>query len=257
MNASKAATAPAIGAITAPLDLRLGVGAVAAWLAVALTIGRPPVIALSIAVGAALVGVAVCVVTRRFGHATALAAAAFCVALVLLPLAARLAWARDGPLAHLATSHADVVADLRVASDPRPLSGRGSVSAAPRIAVDADLKAVRIAGRKVAIGGHLVVFAPASSWRELIPGQVVRSQVRLAPADGSRTAVRHRGGAIRSRADRPGTVVAAQRPLLCARRCGKRRAPFRHPPGVCCPASSTAIPVNSTRCSPSISGRPG
>ncbi len=184
MNASKAATAPAIGAISAPLDLRLGVGAVAAWLAIVLTIGRPPVIALSIAVGATLVGVAVCVVTWRFGHATALAAAAFCVALVLLPLAARLAWARDGPLAHLATSHADVVADLRVASDPRPLSGRGSTSAAPRIAVDAELKAVRIAGRKIAVGGHLVVFAPASSWRELIPGQVVRSQVRLAPADG-------------------------------------------------------------------------
>jgi hypothetical protein len=51
MNASKAATAPAIGAISAPLDLRLGVAAVAAWLAVALTIGRPPVIALSITVG--------------------------------------------------------------------------------------------------------------------------------------------------------------------------------------------------------------
>jgi hypothetical protein len=85
----------------------------------------------------------------------------------------RLARAREGPLAHLAISHANVTADLRVTSNPRPLTGRGSTSAAPRVAVDADLTEARLADRTLVLGGHTIVFAAARTWRDLIPGQLV------------------------------------------------------------------------------------
>ena len=183
MNASgPSASPPAVGSVAAPLDMRLGVGAVAAWLAVSMTLGRSPVVALLVAVGSVLVGLAAWVAARQGGHGTALTVAAFCVALVLLPLSARLARARDSPLAHLALSHANVTADLRVTSDPRPLTGGGPASAAPRVAIDADLTAARFADRTLVLDGRVIVFAPARTWRELIPGQLVRSRVRLAPA---------------------------------------------------------------------------
>ncbi|HVD89357.1 MAG TPA: ComEC/Rec2 family competence protein, partial [Jatrophihabitantaceae bacterium] len=147
-----------------------------------MTLGRSPVVALLVAVGSVLVGLAAWVAARQGGHGTALTVAAFCVALVLLPLSARLARARDSPLAHLALSHANVTADLRVTSDPRPLTGGGPASAAPRVAIDADLTAARFADRTLVLDGRVIVFAPAQTWRELIPGQLVRSRVRLAPA---------------------------------------------------------------------------
>ena len=143
------------------MDLRLGVGAVAAWLAVSLTLGRSPVVTFLIAVGSVLVGLGAWMAARHGGNGTALTVAAFCVALVLLPLSARLARARDGPLAQLALSHANVTADLRVTSDPRPLTAGGPASAAPRVAVDADLTSARIAGRTLTLNGHVIVFAPA------------------------------------------------------------------------------------------------
>src|SRR6478672_8217578 len=182
MNAGPSASKPAVGRVTAPLDLRLGVGAVAAWLAVSLTLSRSPLVTFLIAIGSVLVGLGTWVAARYGGNGTALTVAAFCVALVLLPLSARLARARDGPLARLALSHANVTADLRVTSDPRPLTAGGPTSAAPRVAVDADLTSARIADRTLTFNGHVIVFAPAQTWRELIPGQLVRSQVRLAPA---------------------------------------------------------------------------
>ena len=182
MTAGPSPSKRAVGSVTAPLDLRLGVGAVAAWLAVSLTLSRPPVVAFLIAIGSVLVGLGAWVAARYGGNGTALTVAAFCVALVLLPLSARLARARDGPLAQLALSHANVTADLRVTSDPQPLTAGGPASAAPRVAVDADLTSARIADRTLTLNGHVIVFAPAPSWRELIPGQLIRSQVRLAPA---------------------------------------------------------------------------
>jgi competence protein ComEC len=119
---------------------------------------------------------------RHGGLGTALPVAAFCVALVLLPLSARLARARDGPLAHLAISHATAMADLRVTSDSRPLTSSGPAPAASRVAVDADLTAARFPDRALAVDGHVIVFAPAQGWHDLIPGQLVRAQVRLARA---------------------------------------------------------------------------
>jgi len=56
MNAGPSASKLAVGSVTAPLDLRLGVGAVAAWLAVSLTLSRPPVVTFLIAIGSVLVG---------------------------------------------------------------------------------------------------------------------------------------------------------------------------------------------------------
>jgi competence protein ComEC len=166
-----------------PIDLRLAVGAVAAWLAVSIMMSRPAIVVLIVAITWALVGGASWLVARPGGWLTALAAVAFSVTLVLLPLSARLAWARDGPLARLAGQHANVLAVLRVASDPRPLTGGGAASTAPRIAVDTDLKAVRVASRTIEVSGQVVVFGPAQTWHELIPGQLIRARLRLAPAE--------------------------------------------------------------------------
>ena len=182
MNAGPSPSPPAVGSVTAPLDLRLGVGAMAAWLAVSLTLERSPVVTFLIAVGSVLVGLGAWIAGRHGGNGTAMAVAALCVALVLVPLSARLARARDGPLAQLALSHANVTADLRVTSDPGPLTASGPASAAPRVAVEADLTAAQFADRTLTLNGHVIVFAPAQTWRDLIPGQLVRSQVRLAPA---------------------------------------------------------------------------
>jgi competence protein ComEC len=170
--------------VTGPVDLRLAVGAVAAWLAVAIALDRSAAVVFLVAVLAALTGVVAVmadgVITRRLAP---LAVAAFCIALVLLPLAARLAQTRDGPLARLARQHVTATVDLVVTSDPRPLTG-GHAALAPRSAIDANLLAARVAGRPVTADGRLIVFGPAEGWRDVLPGQRVRLDVQLGPATG-------------------------------------------------------------------------
>lgn len=167
------------------LDVRLAIGAAAAWLAVLAALGAPAGRVLACGIGAALVGAVLVLAGRRGAPAVAAAAlVAFCLALVLLPLAARLAQVRDSPLAQLARRHAAVTVELTVSSDPRILAAR-SPAGSPRVAVDARAVAVSVAGRTVQASGALLVLGPAEGWRDVLPGQRALVDGRLQPPLGS------------------------------------------------------------------------
>ncbi len=162
-------------------------GAAAAWLAVLLALGHGPGSVLAAAVGVGALGLgALAASAMGVRGAAAAALAAFCVALVLIPLAGRLARSRASPLAHLAAQHASVTADLRVTADPRMLAATG-VAGAPRVAVAAVASSVVVAGRRIRTGGGVLVLAPAAPWRDVLPGQRVRVDGALAASLDNRS----------------------------------------------------------------------
>ncbi len=166
------------------LDVRLAIGAVAGWFAVMLSLHASPARVLLVALLAAAAGLVLLVGTAR--GVTVIAAAAltcFCVALVLLPLAARLARARDSPLAAMARDRLAVTADLTVTSDPRLLAAKGPAGA-PRVALDARVSSLTAFGGQVRAGGDVLVLAPAAGWRDVLPGQRVRIDARMQPPLG-------------------------------------------------------------------------
>ncbi|HEY2984133.1 MAG TPA: DUF4131 domain-containing protein, partial [Jatrophihabitantaceae bacterium] len=166
------------------IDVRLAIGAVAGWLAVIVGLGEAPTRVLAMGLLGAGAGVALLIAARhgpRFAAAAALAA--FCVALVLIPLAARSARARDSPLAALARERAAMTATLTVSGDPRPLAATGPAGA-PRVAVDAALRSITVGGREQPLRGSVLVLAPAAGWRDVLPGQRVRVDARLQPPLG-------------------------------------------------------------------------
>jgi competence protein ComEC len=166
------------------IDVRLAIGAFTGWLAVIAGLGSPPSRVLAVGLLGAGAGVALLVAAHHGLHfAAAAALAAFCVALVLIPLAARSARARDSPLAALARERATVTATLTVSADPRPLAATGAAGA-PRVAVDASLRSVTVGGRELPVGGSVLVLAPAAGWRDVLPGQRARVDARLQPPLG-------------------------------------------------------------------------
>lgn len=184
------------------LDLRLGLGAGAAWLAVLACLPRAPSTVLMTAlVGAGLGCGALAASFRRSrtvparhdaaqprldtGHGadwlTALALLGFCVALVLLPLAARSVVSRASPLHRLAAQNSAVTIVLRTTADPVLLAAKG-VAGAPRVAVGADATAVVVAGRATSIDGSVLVLGGADQWRGVLPGQRVQVDGTLRPS---------------------------------------------------------------------------
>jgi competence protein ComEC len=85
-----------------------------------------------------------------------------------------------GELAELARAGVEVSAELTVRGDPRSLASHGT-SASPRVAVDAQLRAVVLAGRRRELSGAVLVLGPADAWRGILPGQRVRLDGRLSP----------------------------------------------------------------------------
>ena len=185
-----AASASATGAaIRDPLDLRLAVGAGAAWLAVVYCLSRSPACAASLALGSAAGAVFVLLAGRRWRPAAAVAVLLFCVALVLLPLAARIAHARASPLFELARRHAAVRLTLTVRSDPVQLTAKG-VAGAPRVVVETTAEAIELETRVVSADGDVVVLGDATGWRDVLPGQHLRIHGQLQPdLDGSALSV--------------------------------------------------------------------
>jgi competence protein ComEC len=168
-----------------PLDLRLVLAAAAAWLATLFCLHRSPGWALGIGAAAAVLGGLVLLGGARWRRGLSRAAAAgalalFAAALVLLPLAGRLAHARASPLTALAAEHARVTLTLRLAGDPRLLAAKG-VAGAPRVAVDASAEAVVAGNRRAPVDGAVLVLADAAPWRDLLPGQRVRVDGALQP----------------------------------------------------------------------------
>lgn len=166
-----------------PLDLRLAAPALAGWLALLWGLGRPWSVALGAggaAAGVALVVVAVVRLGRLGRWAYPVAMMAAVVGMLLLPLSFRLRAAHDSPLARLARSDLAVTAELVVENDPRPLAAHGT-SGAPRMAVEASIRSVVVAGRRTSVTGQVLVLGPAESWRGVLPGQRVRLDGQLQP----------------------------------------------------------------------------
>lgn len=173
---------PAVGLVrSGGLDLRLALGAAGAWLAVLMALGHAPRTVLLAAGVACGLGMAALAATHRgIRGASAAALVGFCVALVLIPLAGRLAHSRASPLVQLAKQRTPVTAVLTVTADPRPLAAKG-VAGSPRAAVETSADSVTVAGRRVRVGGDVLVLAPARQWRDVLPGQRVRLDGALLP----------------------------------------------------------------------------
>lgn len=165
-----------------PTDIRLALATGAAWLALAVCSGRSPLAVLAIAAGAVLVGLLGIVGPARIRAVGGpLAAACFCVALVLVPFAGRLWQARASPLMVLAGQHTAVTAELTVTGDPHMLAATG-VAGAPRVAVATDASGLDVAGRHWGVSGPVLVLAPAVPWADVLPGQRVRLDGTLQPS---------------------------------------------------------------------------
>ncbi|HEX8095111.1 MAG TPA: hypothetical protein VF542_14880, partial [Jatrophihabitans sp.] len=129
-----------------PVDLRLGVGALAGWVAVLWGLGRSAGV-VAVAAGVLVLATGLLALPARRRPVLFIGAfAACCAAALLAPLAVRLHHARDGELSRLARAGAEVTAELRVRGDPRPL-GSGGAAGSPRTAVDAELRALLVGGR--------------------------------------------------------------------------------------------------------------
>ncbi|MDT4919727.1 MAG: competence protein ComEC [Pseudonocardiales bacterium] len=172
-----------------PVDLRLTLGALAGWLAVYACLLRTAGVVLAAGAGAALTAVVLVCAARHLRAAAALALMLFCVALVLLPLAARLAEARASPLLALARRHASVVLTLTVRADPVPLAAAG-LDGSPRVLVEAAADSVTVRGGSLPVDGAVLVLADGAGWQDVLPGQLARLAGSLAPdLDGSALSV--------------------------------------------------------------------
>jgi competence protein ComEC len=164
------------------IDLRLALGALATWLALLFALGRSPGAVLLLAGLGGAVGAAGLLAARRGARAAAGASlAGFCVALALVPLAARTAHERASPLHRLAAHHLAATVEFTVTADPRLLAATG-VAGSPRAAIEGHASKASFAGRIVHTGGRLLVLAPAQLWREVLPGQRIRIDGTLRPA---------------------------------------------------------------------------
>jgi competence protein ComEC len=193
--------------------VRLAVGSAAAWLAILGCLTGSPVRAAVVAIGGVAVAVAAVflraalpastesasIVISRLRHRVlvpwwaavrrakardllpGVAVCGFAVAVVAVPLAGRLALARASPLVRLAEAHAAVTAELTVTADPRLLAATG-VAGAPRAAIAAESRSVGTTRERWTVSGSVVVIAPATGWRGVLPGQRVQVSGTLAPS---------------------------------------------------------------------------
>jgi competence protein ComEC len=165
------------------VDVRLAVGTAVAWLALEACAGRSALAVLLAGSAAVAVGVAAVLRAgrRAGGPAAAVGLVGFCVAMLLLPYAGRLAVVRASPLTALAASGSAVTLELVVTADPKMLAATG-VAGVPRVAVATSAVLVSAAGRRWTSGGDVLVLAPAAPWREVLPGQRVQVDGTLAPS---------------------------------------------------------------------------
>ncbi|SDJ06264.1 competence protein ComEC [Frankineae bacterium MT45] len=176
----------------APIDLRLAIGALAAWGATLLGLRLAPGRVAGLAVAALLVAVGAAWLTHRrvmAGHdqnedlairvGAGVALVGFLLLLVLAPLAARMERVRESPVTALAAARAAVTAELRITSDPRPMASSGV--GPPRVILDASLLRVQVGPRQVGTGGSVLIFGARSDWTQVLPGQRVRLEARLQP----------------------------------------------------------------------------
>ncbi|SOD74732.1 competence protein ComEC [Jatrophihabitans sp. GAS493] len=185
------------GEQTPPVDLRLAVGAAAAWVATLIGLGCSPATVAKLAAAALFVaGLAAWLARHRVvaGHdqhedltirvSCGVALVGAVLLLTLAPLSARMERVRQSPVTSLAAAHTAVTAQLRITGDPHPLAGAGVGGGGPRVIVDATLLSIRVGTSQVAARGAVLVFGAAADWAQLLPGQRIRLDARLQPARG-------------------------------------------------------------------------
>ncbi|HEY0358465.1 MAG TPA: ComEC/Rec2 family competence protein [Mycobacteriales bacterium] len=186
------APAPDATAPPAPLDLRMGLFALAVWAAVLVALARGSGVAVGLVAGglaAALPAAAVgrapfAAATTRRTRAAGRILAVIALGVVTGGGSAGLALvARDrGPVHRFAVERATVRAELVVRDDPHR-TGSG-VGGRPTVAVPMTLERIELAGRRYALGGRVLVLATDPAWERLLPGQRLRGEGRLGPPRG-------------------------------------------------------------------------
>src|SRR5215468_8568443 len=163
---------------SAPADLRLALGALAAWLAAAVTLDATAAAGVLVG-GVAVLGAAALLALRR-AWAPAAALAVGCAGVAMLATAVRV-HARDcSPLTRLASDNAAVSVDLVVRDDPRPVRS-GPAGGGGRVMVLARARRARSGGREWTVSNDLLVLAPSAGWSGLLPSQHLVAEGRLAP----------------------------------------------------------------------------
>ncbi|HEV7654018.1 MAG TPA: ComEC/Rec2 family competence protein [Mycobacteriales bacterium] len=165
-------------AVPPPADLRLALGAVAAWLSVLAALAVPATTGAVLGAFALMAGLATLAGRRRWSAAVALVLG--CAGAAALATAVRVAAVEHSPVSALADRGAGVTVELVVSDDPRPLT---VTAGPPRVIVGAKLRKVTTGGRTWDLSGRLLVLAPAKGWSGLLPSQRVRVDGRLAPPD--------------------------------------------------------------------------
>ena len=164
------------------LDLRLALGAAAAWLTLLGCRWCAPTIALAVALVAGVAAAVVVVVgpapAARIGAVVGLGT--WCVVGILVPFDVRLHQIRRSLPARLAEDRPTVVAELVLTSDPRPIPG-GPAGLA-RLAISTSMRALIVHGGRLATHAPVIMFAPQAGWANLLPGQRVRADGRLGPS---------------------------------------------------------------------------
>ena len=160
----------------APADVRLAVGAVAAWLSVLSTLVLPPVAGAGL--GAFGLLLAVLALSRRRRWSAAVALLLGCAAAAALATSVRVAGVAHSPLTWLAQQRATATVELVLSDDPQPLAaGAGP----PSVVVAARARQVTTGGRSWSLSDRVLVLAPAAKWSGLLPSQRVIADGRLMP----------------------------------------------------------------------------
>ena len=173
---------PLLPSAREPLDLRLVLPALAAWL-VAWRGRLLPPSALLAAAGVALLCAVGLLLVRRGPRAVVAAAVLGCAAASATVTGLHVASRTSGPVADLASREAAVVAEVVLTADPRrsvgPGFGRELFVARVRVEV------LRAGGREHHLRAPVVVLSSSPAWQGLLPSQRVRVEGRLrAPEPG-------------------------------------------------------------------------
>lgn len=166
-----------------PLDLRLGLPALAAW-AVAWQ-GRlvPPATLASLGLLAALAGAALLLRTSS-GRALVAAAVLGCAAASALVTALHTQGRGSGPLVEAAARGAAVSAEVVLRDDPRSVTSSRAVLAVRSVVVArVEVRRVDVGGRRVLLRQPVLVLSEDASWLGLLPSQRVRVEGLLRAAE--------------------------------------------------------------------------
>ncbi len=202
-----------------PLDLRLVLPAVAAWLVAWQGRLLPPAVLLT---GAALAAAACAVLLVRRPVGRSLVAAAFlgCAAASGAVTGVHVASRTTGPLAAAAAAESAVTVEGVLTDDPRVAAGRRAGPVArDLVVVRLRVEVVRAAGREYRLRSPVVVLSSDLSWLPLLPSQRVRAEGRLRPPEA--------GDDVAAVLSGRGPPVVLSRPSLVQRVAGDLREGLR------------------------------